>query len=155
TPSTMHALRKLHPGLGAEFVRLPVPEIGPADVLVRVRATSICGTDLHIYEWNPWAASRLRLPVTFGHEFCGHVERVGTRVTGISPGEFVPAEMHLTCGHCRQCTIGQAHVCQNLRILGIDGDGCFADFIRVPARNIWKIDPAIPENYAAVLDALG
>jgi threonine 3-dehydrogenase len=122
---------------------------------VRVRSASICGTDLHIYEWNPWSASRIRPPMTFGHEFCGTVESIGTGVTGIAPGDFVTAEMHVACGRCRQCRLGQSHVCQNLSILGVDGDGCFAEFVRIPAGNIWKIDPAIPEHYGAILDPLG
>jgi threonine 3-dehydrogenase len=151
----MKALRKIRPGPGASLESVPVPTLGANDVLVRVRAASICGTDLHIYEWNPWAASRLRPPLTFGHEFCGIVERVGAEVAGIAPGDFVTAEMHVACGRCRQCRLGQSHVCQNLSILGVDQDGCFAEFLRVPAGNIWKIDPEIPEHYAAILDPLG
>jgi threonine 3-dehydrogenase len=134
---------------------VPIPVLGANDVLVRVRTASICGTDLHIYEWNPWSASRIRPPMTFGHEFCGTVESAGAGVTGIAPGDFVTAEMHVACGRCRQCRLGQSHVCQNLSILGIDRDGCFAEFVRIPAGNIWKIDPAIPEHYGAILDPLG
>ena len=134
---------------------VPVPALGANDVLVRVRTASICGTDLHIYEWNPWSAARIHPPLTFGHEFCGTVEGVGAEVVGIAPGEFVTAEMHVACGRCRQCRLGQSHVCQNLSILGIDRDGCFAEFVRIPAGNIWKIDPAIPEHYGAILDPLG
>ncbi|HEX9759663.1 MAG TPA: alcohol dehydrogenase catalytic domain-containing protein, partial [Candidatus Acidoferrales bacterium] len=151
----MKALRKMRPGPGAAVDSVPVPAIGPGDALVRVHTASICGTDLHIYQWNPWSASRIRPPMTFGHEFCGTVERVGSEVTGIAVGDFVSAEMHIACGRCRQCRVGQAHVCQHLSILGIDQDGCFAEFIRIPAGNIWKIDPAIPEHYGAILDALG
>jgi threonine 3-dehydrogenase len=126
-------------------------------VLVRVSAASICGTDLHIYAWDPWSASRVRPPMTFGHEFCGVVEKVGAEVDPrfAKPGEFVSAEMHVNCGHCRQCRAGQPHVCQNLRIIGIDQDGCFAEFVSIPAPNIWRIDPAIPEHYGAILDPLG
>ena len=151
----MKALRKTRSAPGAAIEAIPVPAIGPGDVLVRVRSASICGTDLHIYEWNPWSASRIRPPMTFGHEFCGTVERVGDDVKGIAPGDFVTAEMHVACGRCRQCRLGQAHVCQNLSILGIDRDGCFAEFVRIPAGNIWPIDPAIPEHYGAILDPLG
>ena len=151
----MKALRKMRPGPGAALDSVPIPAIGPSDVLVRVRTASICGTDLHIYQWNPWSASRIRPPMTFGHEFCGTVERLGSEVTGIASGDFVSAEMHVACGRCRQCRLGQSHVCQHLSILGIDQDGCFAEFIRIPAGNIWKIDPAIPEHYGAILDALG
>lgn len=153
--ATMKALRKVRPERGAQLEAVPIPTIGPTEVLVRVRAASICGTDLHIYAWDPWSASRVKPPLTFGHEFCGTVERVGEEVASVAPGDFVSAEMHLNCGLCRQCRVGQLHLCQNLRIIGIDQDGCFAEFVRIPASNIWKIDPAIPEHYAAILDPLG
>src|SRR5579862_1362657 len=120
--ATMQALRKVRPERGAAVENIAVPEIGPTDVLVRVSAASICGTDLHIYGWDRWSASRIHPPMTFGHEFCGVVERVGDEVEGIKPGEFVSAEMHVVCGHCRQCRAGQPHVCQNLEIIGIDRD---------------------------------
>jgi threonine 3-dehydrogenase len=151
----MKALRKVRPERGAQLESVPVPSIGPNEVLVRVRAASICGTDLHIYGWDRWSQSRIKPPLTFGHEFCGVVERVGEEVSAVAPGEFVSAEMHVNCGHCHQCRVGEAHICQNLRIIGIDQDGCFAEFVRIPATNIWKIDPAIPEHYAAILDPLG
>jgi threonine 3-dehydrogenase len=157
TTATMQALRKPRPERGATLDKVPVPTIGPNDVLVRVRAASICGTDLHIYAWDPWSASRIHPPMTFGHEFCGTVESVGAEVNPVfaKPGEFVSAEMHVNCGHCRQCRVGQPHVCQNLEIIGIDRNGCFAEFVSIPAKNIWKIDPAIPEHYGAILDPLG
>jgi threonine 3-dehydrogenase len=155
TTAAMQALRKMRPERGASTEKVPVPSIGPTDVLVRVRAASICGTDLHIYGWDKWSASRIHPPMTFGHEFCGTVERVGAEVTSTKPGDFVSAEMHVNCGHCRQCRVGQPHVCQNLKIIGIDQDGCFAEFVAIPASNIWKVDAAIPEHYAAILDPLG
>jgi threonine 3-dehydrogenase len=151
----MKALRKMRAARGAQLETVPVPAPGPADVLVRVRAASICGTDLHIYDWDPWSASRIRPPLTFGHEFCGHVESVGSAVTSVAPGDFVSAEMHLNCGVCRPCRMGQPHVCQRLKIIGIDLDGCFAEFVLIPETNIWKVDPSIPERYAAILDPLG
>ncbi len=153
--ATMRALRKMRPERGAQLEAVSIPAIGASEVLVRVRAASICGTDLHIYAWDPWSASRVKPPLTFGHEFCGAVERVGEEVTAVAPGDFVSAEMHLNCGHCRQCRVGQLHLCQSLKIIGIDQDGCFAEFVRIPASNIWKVDPAIPEHYAAILDPLG
>ena len=145
----------MRPQRGAQLESVGVPTIGPTDVLVRVRAASICGTDLHIYGWDRWSASRIHPPLTFGHEFCGVVEKVGDEVTTIRDGDFVTAEMHVNCGHCRPCRMGQPHVCQNVKILGIDADGCFAEFVRIPARNVWKVDPAIPEHYAAIMDPLG
>jgi threonine 3-dehydrogenase len=120
-----------------------------------VKAASICGTDLHIYGWDRWSEGRIKPPVTLGHEFCGVVERVGEEVTALKPGDFVSAEMHVNCGHCRQCRLGESHICQNLRIIGLDIDGAFAEFVKIPASNIWKLDPAIPERYAAILDPLG
>ncbi len=154
-PATMKALRKNQAGKGLSLETVPVPPIGPTDVLVRVKATSICGTDLHIYGWDRWSQGRIKPPVTLGHEFCGFVERAGEEVTAVKPGDFVSAEMHVNCGHCHQCRLGQAHICQNLKIIGIDIDGAFAEFVKIPATNIWKLDPAIPEHYGAILDPLG
>src|SRR5271167_1083767 len=153
--TTMKALRKVRAAKGLEIAEVAVPAIGPADVLVRVSAASICGTDLHIYGWDRWSQGRIKPPVTLGHEFCGVVERVGDEVTAVRAGDFVSAEMHVNCGHCRQCRIGEAHVCQNLKIIGIDQDGAFAEFVKIPASNIIKLDPAIPEHYGAILDPLG
>src|ERR1700688_3919172 len=151
----MNALRKMRAGAGLSFESAPVPNIGPTDVLVRVTAASICGTDLHIYGWDRWSQGRIKPPVTLGHEFSGVVERVGEEVSAVKAGDKVSAEMHLNCGHCHQCRLVEAHICQNLRIIGIDRDGAFAEFVKIPASNIWKLDPAIPEHYGAILDPLG
>jgi threonine 3-dehydrogenase len=153
--TTMKALRKMRAGRGLSMETAPVPAIGAADVLVRVKTASICGTDLHIYGWDRWSQGRIKPPLTLGHEFCGVVERVGEEVTAVKAGDFVSAEMHVNCGHCRQCRLGEAHICQNLRIIGIDQDGAFAEFVKIPASNIWKLDAAIPEHYGAILDPLG
>jgi len=153
--TTMKALRKMQAAKGLQMDTVTVPSIGPTDVLVRVKTASICGTDLHIYGWDRWSQGRIKPPLTLGHEFCGTVERVGDEVRAVKPGDFVSAEMHVNCGHCHQCRVGQAHVCQNLRIIGIDQDGAFAEFVKIPAPNIWKLDPAIPEHYGAILDPLG
>jgi len=154
-PATMKALRKTQAGKGLHLEKVHVPSIGPRDVLVRVKATSICGTDLHIYGWDRWSQGRIKPPVTLGHEFCGVVDRAGEEVSAVKAGDFVSAEMHLNCGHCHQCRLGQSHICQNLRIIGIDLDGAFAEFVKIPVTNIWRLDPAIPEHYAAILDPLG
>jgi threonine 3-dehydrogenase len=151
----MQAIVKPWPQPGAELRRVALPAIGPRDVLVRVRAASVCGTDLHIYRWDRWAQRRLHPPVVFGHEFCGVVESLGHEVTTCSKGDFVSAEMHVACGRCFQCRTGQSHICQKVRIIGIDTDGCFAEYVRIPESNIWKIDPVIPVEYAAILDPLG
>ncbi len=153
--TTMKALRKVRAAKGLEIAEVAVPTIGPTDVLVRVSAASICGTDLHIYGWDRWSQGRIKPPVTLGHEFCGVVERAGEEVTAVKQGDFVSAEMHVNCGHCHQCRLGEAHICQNLKIIGIDQDGAFAEFVKIPASNIWKLDAAIPERYGAILDPLG
>jgi threonine 3-dehydrogenase len=152
---TMKALRKMQAAKGLQLDTVAVPLIGPTDVLVRVKTASICGTDLHIYGWDRWSQGRIKPPVTLGHEFCGTVERVGDEVRAVKPGDFVSAEMHVNCGHCHQCRLGEAHICQNLRIIGIDQDGAFAEFVKIPAPNIWKLDASIPEHYGAILDPLG
>jgi threonine 3-dehydrogenase len=153
--TTMKALRKMQAAKGLQVDTVAVPATGPTDVLVRVKTASICGTDLHIYGWDRWSQGRIKPPLTLGHEFCGIVERVGDEVRTVKPGDFVSAEMHVNCGHCHQCRVGEAHICQNLRIIGIDQDGAFAEFVKIPASNIWKLDPAIPEHYGAILDPLG
>src|SRR2546426_7917830 len=154
-PATMKALREMEAARGWQRDAVAVPLIGPTDVLVRVKTASICGTDLHIYGWDRWSQGRIKPPVTLGHEFCGTVERVGDEVRAVKPGDFVSAEMHVNCGHCRQCRLGQAHICQNLRIIGIDQDGAIAEIVKIPASNIWKLDAAIPEHYEAIVDPLG
>lgn len=140
---------------GAEIRQVPVPKYGPTDVLVKVKVAAVCGTDLHIYDWDPWAQNRIKPPLVPGHEFCGNVVAVGDKVTSVKEGDFVSAEMHVACGKCYQCRIGEAHICQNVTIIGIDSDGAFAEYVVIPESNIWKIDPAIPAEYAAVLDPLG
>ena len=151
----MSAVVKSGPKAGVEIREVPVPVIGPADVLVKVSVASICGTDLHIYNWDPWAQGRIAPPLVPGHEFCGYVAAVGREVTSVKEGDFVSAEMHVACGKCLQCRIGQGHICQNVKIIGIDRDGAFADFVSIPESNIWKLDPAIPREYASILDPLG
>src|SRR3989338_95085 len=153
--SEMNALVKARPAPGASFEPRPRPQLGPNDVLVAVQAASICGTDLHIYSWDPVMRQRIRPPMIFGHEFCGTVEGGGSEVEAVRPGQFVSAEMHVACGHCLQCRLGQQHICQKLEIIGIDRDGCFAQFVKIPASNILPIDPAIPRDFAALLDPLG
>src|SRR5260221_7902365 len=115
-PSTMKALRKMQPARGLSFENAPVPAIGPAEVLVRVRTASICGTDLHIYGWDRWSQGRIKPPVTLGHEFCGVVERAGDEVTAVKAGGFFSAERDVNCGHCHQCRLGVDPICKNLQI---------------------------------------
>jgi threonine 3-dehydrogenase len=154
-PKTMRALVKASAAAGMEMREVPVPEIGATDVLVAVETASVCGTDLHIYHWDEWAQARIKPPYIPGHEFCGTVAAVGELVQGVSVGDFVSAEMHVACGHCLQCRSGQAHVCQFVKILGVDADGAFADYVRIPASNVWKLDPAIPRDFGSLFDPFG
>jgi threonine 3-dehydrogenase len=152
---TMLAVVKPEAAPGADLRQMPVPEIGPDDVLVKVKVASVCGTDLHIYNWDQWAQNRVRPPLIPGHEFCGHVVATGKNVTAVKEGDFVSAEMHVACGKCYQCRTGEAHICQHVKIIGVDSNGAFAEYVKIPESNIWKIDPAIPPDYASVLDPLG
>jgi threonine 3-dehydrogenase len=152
---TMLAVVKPDPAPGAEIRQVKVPEIGLSDVLVKVDVASVCGTDLHIYNWDPWAQNRIHPPLIPGHEFCGHVAAVGKEVTTVKEGDFVSAEMHVACGKCLQCRTGEAHICQNVKIIGVDANGAFAEYVVIPESNIWKLDPSIPKEYASILDPLG
>src|SRR5919201_1919088 len=154
-PDTMLAVVKPEPKAGAEIRDVKIPAFGPGDVLVKVKVASVCGTDLHIYDWDAWAQKRIHPPLIPGHEFCGYVAAVGSEVTTVKEGDFVSAEMHVACGKCFQCRTGEAHICQYVKIIGVDADGAFAEYVRIPESNIWKIDPAIPPEYASVLDPLG
>jgi threonine 3-dehydrogenase len=151
----MKALVKTSPVLGLSLQDMPVPHAGVGDVVVRVKATSLCGTDAHIFGWDEWARSRIRPPRIIGHELCGEVVEVGPGVTTVSVGDYVAAESHFTCGHCFQCRTGQAHVCKNYRILGVDVDGCFAEYVLLPERVLWKTPPELPPELACLQEPLG
>ncbi len=153
---SMRALRKTNAGPGAELLEIPVPEPGEGEVLVRVHGASVCGTDLHIFDWNEWAATRIpRLPMTFGHEVAGEVERVGPEVHHVQPGAFVAAETHIACGVCSTCRTGRAHICENLRILGVDTDGAFAEYVVIPATNAWIVGEGIHPDVASIMEPFG
>ena len=154
-PETMRALRKTAPAPGFTLQHIPVPSIGPNDVLIRVKAVGLCGTDLHIYTWDHWAERRVKPPLTIGHEFMGEVAAVGAAVKAVQLGDRVSAEGHIACGICRLCRTGEAHICEHVEIIGVDTDGAFADYIRMPDANVWKLDPSIPDAWAAVFDPLG
>lgn len=151
----MKALVKAKPEPGLTLIERPTPTPGPSEVIVRVRATSLCGTDAHIYNWDEWARCRLQLPRIIGHEMCGEVVEVGQGVSTLEVGDFVAAESHVTCGACFQCRTGQAHVCKSYRILGIDLDGSYADAVALPERILWKTAPDIPPEIACVQEPLG
>ncbi len=151
----MKALVKSDAGPGLELADRPVPRPGPGEILVKVFAGGICGTDLHIYNWDEWARSRIKPPRTIGHEFCGTVAEVAPDVTEPTVGDFISGEGHVTCGRCRPCRTGSAHICERLEVIGIDRDGAFAEYVAMPAANAWPIDPAIPRDVAAIMDPLG
>jgi len=140
---------------GADIREVKIPAFGHNDVLVKVKVASICGTDLHIYNWDRWAQNRIHPPLIPGHEFCGEVAAFGDEVTCVKEGDFVSAEMHVACGKCLLCRTGEAHICQSVKIIGVDVDGAFAEYVVIPESNIWKLDPAIPLEYASILDPLG
>lgn len=153
--STMKALVKHAPARGARLEQVSIPDPQPGEVLVKVTAAAICGTDVHIYTWDPWAAGRIKPPLVFGHEFCGEVIALGAGVDDIALGTRVSAEGHFVCGKCFFCRTGQAHICQDVEIIGVDTNGCFAEYVRVPRGNIWELDPEIPTEVAAIHDPFG
>lgn len=143
---------------GTEVRECPIPVPGPNDLVLRVAAAAICGTDKHIYHWDPSVRDSVALPRIYGHEFCGFVESVGSAVSrdDLSIGDYVSAEMHVVCGRCKQCRSGNGHVCIRTRIFGLHEDGSFAEFVRVPASNVIRLDPRyVPLQVGAFLDALG
>lgn len=151
----MKAALKAEATPGATIALVDIPQIGPRDVLVEVKAASICGTDVHIYEWDAWAQSRMQVPRIFGHEFAGEVVEVGREVTSLVPGDFVAAETHITCGECFQCRTGQGHICRNVKIIGVDRDGAFAQYIAIPASVAWKTGKEIEHSVASIQEPFG
>lgn len=153
---TMRALIKHHAGAGLKFVaNHPKPVPGPREVLIRVTMAGICGTDKHIWEWDEWAAGRIPVGIVTGHEFVGVIEAVGSAVTGYKPGLRVSAEGHITKGLDYNSRTGNAHIASDTKILGIDRDGVFAEYVCVPEENVWPVHERIPDKVAAVLDPLG
>ena len=151
----MRALVKAGPTAGFELRDVPVPTIRDDEVLIRVRSAGVCGTDVHIHEWDAWAQGRCRPPFTVGHEFAGVVERVGGLVTSVQVGDRVTAEGHIVCGRCHLCRTGNAHVCPETKIIGVDRDGAFADYIAMPASNVWHLDPAVSFAVGGIHDPMG
>lgn len=149
------ALVKDGPGPGLRLADVPEPAIGPNDVLIRVRRTGICGTDLHIESWNKWASDRIRAPLIVGHEFCGEIVAVGDAVDDLSEGMFVSAEGHLTCGRCRSCLAGHRHLCAAAIGIGVDRDGAFAELVAMPAANVWVHRGEVDPDVAAIFDPFG
>ena len=151
----MKALVKKKPEVGLWMEEVPVPEIGPTDVLIRIRKTSVCGTDVHIFNWDPWAQKTIPVPLVIGHEFMGVVEKVGNLVRGFEPGDRVSGEGHVTCSHCRNCRAGKRHLCRNTSGIGVNRQGCFAEYLSLPADNVFKLPPSIPEEVGSIFDPFG
>lgn len=155
-PTTMRALYKHHAGTELKLdTARPMPEPGPRDVLIRVKKAGICGTDRHIWEWDAWAASRIPVGIVTGHEFVGEIVKVGSAVTRFQPGLRVSAEGHISPGTGYNARTGNAHIAENMVILGVDRDGCFAEYVCIPEENVWPVHASIPDKVAAVLDPLG
>ena len=151
----MKALVKTQPGAGLEYTDVAEPSVGPADVLIEVTHAAICGTDVHIYNWDDWAANTLEPPVVIGHEFVGRVVEVGDQVSTVEEGTRVVGEGHLVCGRCRNCRAGERHLCRETVGVGIQRDGGFAEFVAIPATNAYAVPETISDEIAAILDPLG
>ena len=151
----MKALVKAKPEPGIWMQDLPVPEIGPNDVLIKVRKASICGTDIHIWNWDPWSQKTIKVPMVIGHEFMGEVAKLGAEVTGFQVGDRVSGEGHITCGTCRNCRAGKRHLCRNTVGLGVNRPGCFAEYVALPAFNVFRVPQEIPDEIASFFDPLG
>src|SRR5688572_8378827 len=150
----MHAIVKERRAPGLTVATVPKPVPGPGDVLIAVRHAGVCGTDLHIAEWDAWAQGRLKPPLVVGHEFAGEIVAVGDSVSELKAGQLVTAEGHIVCGHCLQCRTGNAHVCRNTRIIGVDRDGAFAEYITMPTGNVLTLS-GIPTEIGAIMDPMG
>ena len=151
----MRALVKESPSVGFVLKDVPVPAYRDDEVLIKVKAAGVCGTDVHIHEWDAWAQGRCKPPFTVGHEFAGVVEKVGSLVTDVQVGDRVTAEGHIVCGRCHLCRTGNAHVCPNTKIIGVDRDGAFADYIAMPAGNVWHLDADVPFEIGGIHDPMG
>lgn len=151
----MRAIAKLAPGPGLSLTEVPVPTPGVNDVLIKVKKTSICGTDIHIYNWDAWAEKTIKTPMVIGHEFVGTIAAVGANVVGFQPGDLVDGEGHIVCGLCRNCLAGRRHLCKDTKGVGVNRDGAFAEYLCIPASNAVHVDPSIPLDVLSCFDPLG
>jgi threonine 3-dehydrogenase len=151
----MKAVVKHHRGFGAEIQMVDIPQIKEDEVLIKIKATSICGTDVHIYKWDEWSQSRVKPPYVFGHEFSGIIVEKGEKVSNVEIGDSVSAETHLVCGKCPQCLTGHSHICQDTKIIGVDTQGCFSEYIALPTGNIWKNPKELPYDIASIQEPFG
>ncbi|MEX2121116.1 MAG: L-threonine 3-dehydrogenase [Pirellulales bacterium] len=152
---TMQALVKRESRAGLWLEDVPVPEIGINDVLIEVLRTGICGTDIHIYQWDAWAQKTIPVPMVVGHEFVGRIVEVGSNVSDFHSGEIVSGEGHVVCGHCRNCLAGRRHLCKDTKGVGVNRPGAFAQYLALPMTNVWVHDPAIPRDVQAIFDPFG
>ena len=151
----MKAIVKLKPETGIWMDHVPFPNIGHNDVLIKVVKTAICGTDIHIFNWDAWAQKTIPTPMAIGHEFVGVIAEIGSEVRGLKEGDRVSAEGHITCGHCRNCRAGKRHLCRNTIGVGVNRPGCFAEYISVPASNVFKVPDTVADEIAAIMDPFG
>jgi len=151
----MKTLAKTKPEVGIWMVDAPEPEVGHNDVLIKIHKTAICGTDVHIYNWDHWAQETISVPMTVGHEFMGEVVDLGIEVRGIEIGQRVSGEGHITCGHCRNCRAGKRHLCRNTVGVGVNRAGCFAEYLSIPAVNVFKLPDDVSSDIASILDPFG
>jgi len=151
----MKALVKARAEPGIWLQEIPEPRVGHNDVLIKVRKTAICGTDLHIYNWDAWAQKTIPVPMAVGHEYSGEIVEIGSEVAGLKPGDRVSGEGHITCGYCRNCRAGRRHLCRNTVGVGVNRPGCFAEYLSIPAVNAFKLPAAIGDDIASILDPLG
>lgn len=151
----MKAIVKTRPGAGLELKDMPEPTVGINDVLIRIVKTAICGTDVHIYNWDQWAQKTIKTPMILGHEFVGAVAEVGSNVHDFKPGDLVSGEGHLVCGHCRNCLAGRRHLCKDPKGIGVNRDGAFAEYLCIPQSNVWYCDRNIPTDQLSCFDPLG
>ena len=152
---TMRALVKTKPAPGLEIREVPVPELGDNDVLIRIHKSAICGTDMHIWDWNPWAQKTIRVGLHVGHEYVGRIERVGRNVALYKGGERVTGEGHLVCGHCRSCRAGKRHHCPNTKGVGVNREGSFAEYLCIPVENVFPVPKGIPDDIVSIFDPYG
>jgi len=152
----MYAIIKKYPKQGAEVTTLEAPKVGENEVIVKVKVASLCGTDVHIWDWNQWAQNRIKkFPLIFGHEVSGEVVELGRNVKSLQEGDMVSAETHIVDGTCYQCRTDRMHICQNLKILGVDTNGVFAEYFALPERNAWKNDPNLDPAVTSIQEPLG
>ena len=152
---TMKALVKKLPKPGLWLEEVPVPDYGPNDVLIKIQKTAICGTDIHIYNWDEWASKTIPVPMVVGHEYVGVVEAFGDNVQDVNVGELVSGEGHIVCGHCRNCRAGRRHLCPNTLGVGVNRPGCFGEYLVIPVSNIWHCDPNIDKDILSIYDPFG